>query len=440
MRGLTLRITNPTSSRANLTDIPGVSGVAAGETIEVLYTDDVQQSLEYGSLNTHLSAGRLTSSFVSGTILTQAPIGATMVGATPTTDGVRGLAPRPQIADRASYLKGDGSWAGITPLSIGAIPESKLTTQGDILFRGVTTSERLPFGTLGQVLRSGLANPQWQSNALTGTIGARPAADASYAGVLYWTTDTLVLYICHHNGTSWVWSSLSAAAFTWMEDWDTLVSYLPNQAVRRLGDAYVSLTENAASAPESNPLDWSPMTDVRVWENTFTVNGDMVFRNGAGTVTRLPVGTVGQILSAQTSGMSVVPTWVDNPKIVYTETTLASNASVDGTTLNAWFTVGSRRIVPANHANTTLEFCAEGIVSGGGLTGDVRLYDATAAAVVTTFAFTDTSPTVAGASQRIAVAIPGATSQWLVQIRVTATGLPSDSFNLTAAFLAATAS
>lgn len=808
MRGLTLRVTNPTATRANLTDIVGVSGVAPGETIEVLYTNDVQQSLEFGTLNTYLTSGGLTATFVSGSVLSRAPMGSTLVGATPTTDGVRGLVPRPAIADRDRYLKGDGTWNGVTALTIGAVPEAKLTTQGDLLFRGVTTSERLPLGTLGQVLRAGLVNPQWHDNTYVGTFAGRPLPDATYAGSLYWATDSHTLYICYYDGTSWVWSPLSAGGFSWAGEWDSLVAYTANQAVRRLGNAYVSLTANTNSPPEDNPTDWSPMTDVGAGWDTFptggvpgfmsdithvgraavgvnpsssipvgiqfqvrgaalhsvsyivqtggsdpdvagatqirassvdggvyskplglperrmdlpglarkaipasetvvipngsqyiavdsfslgagaslvlegdaslevltntslsflTVNGDMVFRDAAGVVTRLPVGTPGQYLIAQTSGFSVVPTWTDFdipdldqrladlsgvfsarnsfhlieasgayedkgtspqvltdhgvarrarfgprsllpglwpdagattglsfpatvaldksftvavtvvgttetfaggyllgclsadpgkylvvtltpttvtirsqnglstapvtttndltkptrilaihtatsftlfvngtkigpvgyandvdvnaiwlfssygpavtnagfavndldfwdsalsdsdaahdyeryaqtfvatrvPSLPYTETTLASNAAVDGSTLNAWFTVGSRRVDPANYLNATLEFCAEGTVSGGGLTGDVRLYDATAAAAITTFGFVNTSPTDPSASQRAGIPSPSVTSQWLVQIRVTATGLPSDSFNLTAAFVAVTAS
>jgi len=806
MRGLTLRITNPTATRANLTDIAGVSGVAPGDTIEVLYTDDVQRSLEFGTLNTYLTSGGLTATFVSGSVLSRTPIGSTMVGATPTTEGVRGLVPRPAIADRDRYLKGDGTWYGVTALTIGAVPEAKLTTQGDLLFRGITTSERLPLGALGQVLRAGLVNPQWQDNTYVGTFAGRPLPDATYAGSLYWATDSHTLYICYYDGTSWVWSPLSAGGFSWAGEWDSLVAYTANQAVRRLGNAYVSLTANTNSPPEDNPTDWSPMTDVGAGWDTFptggvpgfmsdithvgraavgvnpsssipvgiqfqvrgaalhsvsyivqtggsdpdvagatqirassvdggvyskplglperrmdlpglarkaipasetvvipngsqyiavdsfslgagaslvlegdaslevltntslsflTVNGDMVFRDAAGVVTRLPVGTPGQYLTAQTSGFSVVPTWTDFPdldqrladlsgvfsarnsfhlieasgayedkgtspqvltdhgvarrarfgprsllpglwpdagattglsfpatvaldksftvavtvvgttetfaggyllgclsadpgkylvvtltpttvtirsqngfttapvttpndltkptrilaihtatsftlfvngtkigpvgyandvdvnaiwlfssygpavtnagfavndldfwdsalsdsdaahdyeryaqtfvatrvpSLPYTETTLASNAAVDGSTLNAWFTVGSRRVDPANYLNATLEFCAEGTVSGGGLTGDVRLYDATAAAAITTFGFVNTSPTDPGASQRAGIPSPSVTSQWLVQIRVTATGLPSDSFNLTAAFVAVTAS
>lgn len=271
MRGLTLRVTNPTATRANLTDIVGISGVAPGETIEVLYTNDVQQSLEYGTLNTYLTNGGLTATFVSGSVLSRTPMGSTMGGATPTTDGVRGLVPRPAIADRDRFLKGDATWGGVTPFTIGAVPEAKLTTQGDLLFRGVTTSERLPLGTLGQVLRAGLVNPQWQDNTYVGTFAGRPLPDATYSGSYYWGTDTLTLYICYYNGSSWAWAPLGAGGggVTWVGDWNVLVPYTANQAVRRLGNAYVSLTSNTGSTPETHPLDWSPMTDVGAGWDTF---------------------------------------------------------------------------------------------------------------------------------------------------------------------------
>ena len=215
MRGLTLRLANPTATRANITDIPGVTGVGPGETIEVLYTDAVQQSLEYGTLNRYLTSGGLTATFVSGSILSRSPMGSTMVGATPTTDGVRGLVPTPTVADRDRYLKGDGTWYGVTALTIGAVPEAKLTTQGDLLFRGITTSERLPIGTLGQVLRSGVVNPQWQSNATAGLLASRPSPGPLYAGTYYWATDSSALYGCYYNGTTYAWSALGNAGSAW---------------------------------------------------------------------------------------------------------------------------------------------------------------------------------------------------------------------------------
>lgn len=49
-----------------------------------------------------------------------------VVGATSESDGVAGIVPAPQIADRDKFLKGDGTWGAISIPSSG--PVSKQTT------------------------------------------------------------------------------------------------------------------------------------------------------------------------------------------------------------------------------------------------------------------------------------------------------------------------
>ena len=211
MRGLTLRLTNISASVLALADLPGQPVLAVGETRELLYTSDVQVSLEYGSINGYLVSGRVAAQFVSGTVLNQSPVGRTYVGATPTSEGGRGLVPPAAITDRGGYLKGDGTWEGITPAAIGAIPQSVLTAQGDTLYRGITTAERLPLGTLGQVYRAGVIYPEWQSVALSGLSVDRPSPSAVYAGKLYWSTDGTPgsqLSICYFYGSGYAWLDL----------------------------------------------------------------------------------------------------------------------------------------------------------------------------------------------------------------------------------------
>ena len=210
MRGLTLRLTNVSASVVAVPDLPSLAPLAPGESRDLLYVNDVQNSLEYGSLNSLLIAGRVTTQFVSGTNLNQAPVGRTFTGASPTESGERGLVPTTPVASRGNFLKGDGTWSPVTPSVIGAIPQSLLTTQGDTLFRGVTTSERLPLGTLGQSLRAGVVNPEWGSTTLSGTLASRPAAGPYYQGVFYWATDTSALTVCYYNGTAWGWSPLGS--------------------------------------------------------------------------------------------------------------------------------------------------------------------------------------------------------------------------------------
>jgi hypothetical protein len=213
MRGLTLQVTNATSAPLTVTDVSGLATFAAGETRNILYTDDVQSSLEYGRLNALIIAGSVTVQFVSGTNLSQAPIGRTFTGATPSVAGIPGLVPEASVANRGYYLKGDGTWSVVTALSIGGIPESKLTTQGDLIVRGLTTSERLPIGTLGQILRAGPVQVQWESLSTAGLLVDRPVASAFYTGRLYWATDAAVghqLSICYFNGAIYDWFDLGS--------------------------------------------------------------------------------------------------------------------------------------------------------------------------------------------------------------------------------------
>jgi hypothetical protein len=211
MRGLTLRLTNISASPLALADLPDQTILGPGVTRELLYTSEVQVSLEYGSINGYLLAGRISAQFVSGTVLNQAPVGRTYIGATPSTEGGRGLVPPAAIADREGYLKADGTWTKITPAAIGAIPQSLLTAQGDTLFRGVTTTERLPLGTPGQVYRAGVVNPEWLDAAKAGLLSARPLPGPTLAGVLYWATDQPIgsqLSICYFNGGGYGWLNL----------------------------------------------------------------------------------------------------------------------------------------------------------------------------------------------------------------------------------------
>ena len=220
MRGLTLRVTNISSSGQVIPDLPEEPVIPPKQTRELLYTDDVQNSLEFGSLNALRIANLVTFEFVSGTDLSQWPIGRMFTGATPTTAGVRGLVPTTKVQERTYYLRGDGSWSPVTPASIGAVPEAKLTQQGDMLVRGVTTSERLPMGPLGTTLRAGVAMPEWQDLSLAGIFANRPPAGPYYKNVLYWSTDTNTLYLCHYTGSGYVWAIVGSGSGTG-GGWDT---------------------------------------------------------------------------------------------------------------------------------------------------------------------------------------------------------------------------
>lgn len=206
MRGLTLRVTNVSSSVQAIPDLPQEPVLAPKETREILYTDDVQTSLEYGSLNALLISSKITVEFISGTDLSKSPIGRMFTGATPTQVGVRGLVPTTKVTERTYYLRGDGSWSPVTAFTVGAVPEDKFTQQGDMLIRGVTTTERLPMGPLGTTLRAGVVQPEWEDLSLAGVLASRPPPSAYYANVLYWATDTSTLYVCNDTGSGYAWT------------------------------------------------------------------------------------------------------------------------------------------------------------------------------------------------------------------------------------------
>lgn len=99
--------------------------------------------------------------------------------------------------------------------------------------------------------------------------------------------------------------------------------------------------------------------------------GDMYYRNGSAATTRLPIGTTGQILEAQASG---IPAWVANPSAVNASTTV-KGVSEQATTaeINAGTATGSTGAVlfvsPDQLADSNY-LTASDIVSFGGSGAD----------------------------------------------------------------------
>lgn len=207
MKGLVLRITNTSAAPLTLGDLPGAPSLGAGEVLDVTYLDDVQNSLEYGTLNVYLSSNppRVSCGFLNGSLLAQAQIGATYQGATPSAPGTPGLVPPAAVSERLLYLRGDGTWGIETASSLGAIPAGLMTATGDLITRNPVGPIRLPAGTAGQSLRMGATYPTWTDESLSGLFAARPVPSALYSGRLYFATDTLTLYVCHYDGAAWVW-------------------------------------------------------------------------------------------------------------------------------------------------------------------------------------------------------------------------------------------
>lgn len=326
MRGLTLRVTNISTAPQPIPDLPRQSAWAPGEVRELYYTDDVQISLESGSINALLIGGKLAARFVSGTNLSQAPIGRMFTGATPTLEGVRGLVPTTSPTERTFFLRGDGTWAGITPFSIGAVPESLLTQQGDLLVRGVTTGERLPSGNLGEALRVGLIGPQWQDTSLADVLANRPAPSAYYAGVFYWATDTLDLYVCYDTGSGYAWKDTSAAGNITINTTAPLTGGGVG-VLFTLGVSVGTVAGTVAAGDDPRIVNAVPNTRTLTGSSPITVagdnlphnlsanrtvgfavpgetNGDLFARLG-GLWTRLPVGAPGDVLTVA----GALPVW-----------------------------------------------------------------------------------------------------------------------------------
>lgn len=90
--------------------------------------------------------------------------------------------------------------------------------------------------------------------------------------------------------------------------------------------------------------------------------GDMLYRNGSAATTRLPIGTTGQILEAQASG---IPAWVANPAVTNASTTV--KGVVEEATLaetlarTATGTTGARTFVSPENLTTvqTYDYAAD---------------------------------------------------------------------------------
>lgn len=351
MRGLTLRIANKSSTVQTLADLPSQPPLSVRESRELLYTNEVQASLEYGSINALSLSGAISVQFTNGTTLALAAIGRTFTGATPTTVGDPGLVPTAQPANYAAYLKGDGTWTGITPLSIGAVPESKYTTQGDILFRGVTTSERLPLGTLGQSLRAGVVNPEWGTTTLSGLLAARPAPSAYYQGVFFWATDTSALSVCHYDGTSWIWSPVGSGGgggvsgitrkillSSEVVTVPTNCQYLVYDSITFLGSATMVLQGNADLVVLDNPVIIPGYTrkEIPSGENVIIPNGGQYLVDGSLTLLGTATLTLQGNADLVVLGDPPVPwTAVLPASTVVTTGVVPQTLATLGTTLNA---------------------------------------------------------------------------------------------------------
>lgn len=142
-----------------------------------------------------------------------------------------------------------------------------LTTQGDLLYRGAAVPERLAIGTPGYYLRVSAGNiPEWVEVTVA-TLGA-------VATALFTTNGDMV----YRDGTG-------------------AVVRFP------IGTPAQALVVSGGSLPEWTTLTAASVEAVAL--GLFTANGDLIYRNGAGLVVRLPVGAPANVLTVSGGNLPV---------------------------------------------------------------------------------------------------------------------------------------
>jgi len=215
-----------------------------------------------------------------------------------------------------------------------------------------------------------------------------------------------------------------------IEAWRTSATLLT--AVER-GWLYVDLDPAVAPGSQEPSIPVQSLFDLFIPRPPNETVGDLIAWNGTAWI-RVPNGATGQVLTALNAA---VPAWqnLPPPPVIpdpVSFVALTTNASSDSSTYEV---VGSFSLVGANHS--AVDFIVTAAVTGGGLTGDVQLYNLTDAAVVGTLSWTETTPTTKSTGP---LSLPAGNRLYEVRIRVTGGTPPADrvlvpwaGFELTAA-------
>lgn len=109
------------------------------------------------------------------------------------------------------------------------------------------------------------------------------------------------------NPTYW---SLLAAGMFWKGTFNSGTEYELDDTVEYLGSTYISISaNNIGNAPNANPLKWNLVAQTGDLTPVMTTAGDLVRKGTGGSIERIPVGTTGQILVVNGSGL---PAWENN--------------------------------------------------------------------------------------------------------------------------------
>jgi hypothetical protein len=131
--------------------------------------------------------------------------------------------------------------------------------------------------------------------------------------------------IVYKDGTAWVcvtghtstsnfytdrdasyWNKI-AAGVNWSGAYSSVTTYQLNSLVTYGGNVYIGLADNNQANTPGVSANWTTFAAGSL-DDVLTVKGDVVYRNDTST-TRLPIGTNGQILTVNSSG---VPNWENN--------------------------------------------------------------------------------------------------------------------------------
>lgn len=135
------------------------------------------------------------------------------------------------------------------------------------------------------------------------------------------------------NPTYW---NLLAAGMYWKGTYASGTEYELDDTVEYLGSTWISISaNNFGNAPNTSPLKWNLVAQTGDLSPVLTTAGDLVRKGSAGAIERIPVGTTGQVLVVNGSGL---PAWENNNvtgKVYFV--TPEGNNSNDGKSINRAF-------------------------------------------------------------------------------------------------------
>lgn len=135
------------------------------------------------------------------------------------------------------------------------------------------------------------------------------------------------------NATYW---ELLSSGMKWMGTYSAGTEYDLDDVVSYLQSSYISIvSDNVGNDPVSSPGSWQLVAQTGDLGPVLTTTGDTYFRNSAGAVARLPIGTNGQILVASAAGIPGYENNNQTANVFYV--TPEGNNSNNGRTINRAF-------------------------------------------------------------------------------------------------------